>query len=182
MKKINYSQLELFKTLDSHSRTKVNTQNLLLKYIHNYEKIILIITGFIIVGAISFCLGVEKGKNLAMLKTDSYLETQAKIQPPTYDLSTKEKVQPLIEKKDTVEQPKIKETIHNYTIQVASYQNKRYAEKEAERLRKKGLSPLILSKGKFSVLCVGNFSNREIAKSLLSKLKEHYRDCYIRRL
>ena len=70
----------------------------------------------------------------------------------------------------------------HYTVQVASFQTRKYAQKEAEVLRKKGFSPLVLPKGKYSILCVGNFSSRETAKPLLSKLRQRYRDCFVRRL
>jgi hypothetical protein len=65
---------------------------------------------------------------------------------------------------------------------VASYQSKTHAQKEAEALRKKGVTPLVLSKGDYIIVCVGNFSNRDAAKSLLLDLRKRYQDCYIRRL
>ncbi|MFH1127974.1 MAG: SPOR domain-containing protein, partial [Candidatus Omnitrophota bacterium] len=70
----------------------------------------------------------------------------------------------------------------NYTIQVASYQTKKGAQKEAEIIKKKGLSVSVLSKGAYSILCVGNFKDKQKAKLVLVELKKRYRDCFIRRL
>ena len=81
-----------------------------------------------------------------------------------------------------VKKEEVKEIGLNYTIQVASFSNRINAQKEVESLRRKGLSPLMLSKGKFSIVCVGNFTKREEAESLLPKLKKQYQDCRVRRL
>ena len=95
------------------------------------------------------------------------------------------KLAPQPKPKETVRTPAIKrpkEQIDNYTIQLASYQSRKYADRAAEKLKKRGLSPLILSKGEYIVLCVGNFSDKKTAYSLLAEFKKQYRDCFVRRL
>lgn len=174
MEKRRYSQLELFSTSKGISRVDPKSSNSFLSHIWGYERMILIIMGFIITGIISFSLGIERGKRLAMLLPDSAGGTK----------------QPVIQKqKITVEspkvreeQPKAKEPVSAYTIQVATYQTKTTAQKEIEILKQKGHLPLILSEKGFTVLCVGNFPNKETAKPLLSELKKRYGDCFIRRL
>jgi hypothetical protein len=155
-------QLELFTqskdTSDSRSRTFSKS---FLAYIWNYEKTILIIIAVVITGIVSFSLGVEKGKRLAMLENS-----------PAGFVEQREEV---------IKQPVPIEK-ENYVIQLASYKIKTHAQKEVELLKKRGLSPLVLSKGSYIVLCVGNISNKETARSLLSELKKRYRDCYITRL
>jgi len=69
-----------------------------------------------------------------------------------------------------------------FTVQLASYQNKTLAQKEAQNLKKNGYTPLIIPKGKYLILCVGNFTDESKAKSILSKLKKQYNDSRIRRL
>ena len=44
-----------------------------------------------------------------------------------------------------------------YTIQLASYKSKSFAQKEAELLKKKGFVPLVIPKGSYTILCVGKF-------------------------
>lgn len=164
MEKNNYHQLELFSQIQKDYR-QIKRQvrnNSFFSYIRTYERVIIIIIGFVITGIVSFSLGVEKGKKLVTTPSIKMQDTLGpKIQPIT------------IEKKDSLQ---------NYTVQVASFQNKLEAEKEAKELRKNGLLPLILSKGRYTVLYVGNFSNKDTAQSLLSQLKKRYRDCFIRRL
>lgn len=88
------------------------------------------------------------------------------------------------EKRETIKEPASSGSPQNYTIQLASCRTKVSAQKEAELLRKSGFSPLILSKGSYIVVCVGNFSNQQAAKTLVSELKKRkrYQDCLVRRL
>jgi cell division protein FtsN len=69
-----------------------------------------------------------------------------------------------------------------FTVQVGSYQGRDAAERERAKLVKKGFAPLMLQKGAYTVVCVGSFGDKETAKPLLTKLRQNYRDCYIRRL
>ena len=173
MNRYRHSQLELFSSSKGISKVDSGLSSSFLKRMWGHEKIILIIIGFLITGIVSFSLGVEKGKRLAML-SDSVRETS----------------QPVVQKQRSVteppkavnEAPKVKEPAGAYTIQVASYQGKQHAQKEMTILKQKGLLPLILSEKGLTVLCVGNFQSKEMAKSLLSELKKRYRDCYVRRL
>lgn len=175
MERENHSQLELFSQAKSENELKRRLPHHLFSFIQNYEKAILAFICFIITAIVSFSLGVEKGKKVAVYN-------QIKINEPRSLIKTdKEQVQP-VQKQESIQPPKVKEYIENYTIQLASYQTKTYAQKEAEVLRKRGLVPVILSKSGYTVLCVGNFPNKEMAKPLLSELKKHYRDCFIRRL
>ena len=69
-----------------------------------------------------------------------------------------------------------------YTIQVASFQSDKYAQKEAKRLKKKGYDIFVIPKGEYSIVCVGRFSQRREAKAFSSKLRKKYKDCIIRSL
>jgi len=170
MESQNNSQLELFSQTKNLSDLKARKAgNPFLAYIWNYEKTILTIIGLVTMSIISFSLGVEKGKRLSMAKFNSRLDIA--LTAPASIPKVTEKVE-----------EKVEEKAPGYTIQLASYKTKTHAQKETELLKKKGLSPLVLSKGSYAVLCVGNFSNRETAQSLLSELRKRYRDCYIRRL
>jgi cell division septation protein DedD len=113
---------------------------------------------------------------------------------PARDVQTPGKDAPLYAKKDGVpaglSAPKPSVDVsksegdgsRRYTIQVATFHAKNNAEKDIAALRQRGLAPILLSRGKFNVLCVGTFPNQETARSLLVELRKKYRDCYIRRL
>ncbi|HEC69375.1 MAG TPA: SPOR domain-containing protein [Candidatus Omnitrophica bacterium] len=132
---------------------------------------------------ISFSLGVERGKairlknspvkedkNVGIIKKDIKIH---KPQLPQENKSLKIKEAP---KED------IKEKEIFYSIQLATYTKKEIAEAEAKKLKRKGLNPLLLKKGKYLVLCVGKFRTKEEAKNLLANLKKRYTDCFLRKL
>lgn len=189
MDKKNLSQLELFSQAKVPASEAAGLPSYFLSYIYKYEKAVLVIIAFIIIGIISFSLGVEKGKRLSAVKFDAHLDMAAKIktpQPEQADIPYRN--QPALKQ----EPPFIKvqpplpavtqDSAQKYTIQVATYQTNSLAKKEAETLKKRGFAALTFSKGGYTLLCVGNFSNKETARTMLSELKKRYRDCFIRRL
>lgn len=162
-------QLELFSENCGLRQTKINrSYRNLVGYILGYEKAILLLIGFIITAVVSFSLGVEKQKRDAAQATrlDLALPRTPKDNYPQEKPAVLKEANPL----------------YNYTVQVASYQSRAFAQKEADLLQKKGLSYKIISKKGGLILCVGNFSDKKMALSLLSELKERYPDCFIRRL
>ncbi len=170
-------QLELFSGSGRPAETAGLNRNIFFGYIRGYEKIILIVMGFIVIAVASFSLGVEKGK----LNMASNLPTAGQKQET---LIAKSK--PVIINPVQVNPAQVQEISSskpgNYTIQLASYQSKNLAQKEAGTLKKTGLAPLVISKGSYSILCVGSFNSKETARALLSQLKKKYQDSFIRRL
>lgn len=182
----NNPQLELFSKTKDDFQNKLNSRPF-LSYIKGYEKVILVIIVFIITAVVSFSFGVEKGKLIASSRINSRLDmainskAQAPIQiagQPNHALPQTQVL--TLDEKNSLQPPQ--EEAGNYTIQVASYQTKKGAQKEAEIIKKKGLPVSVLSKGAYSILCVGNFKDKQKAKMLLVELKKRYHDCFIRRL
>jgi len=187
------SQLELFSQARGYNGYRRGIGNSFLRRIRIYEKAILISMGFIITAIVAFSLGVEKGKSLAILKSDMRFDTANRKQPQVQFSRTKNimsEKQPLAEREPQTVIPrqdapilqKPRENLQNYTIQLASYTSRAYAQKEADALKKRGLEPLIVSKGQYAVLYVGSFSDKKNARALLSDLEKQYRDCFIRRI
>jgi len=183
MTKDETRQLELFSQTKERNQRKTQIPSLLLNYIKVWEKTILIIIGLILTGIVSFSFGVEKGKRITQLKTDSRLDFALKVQKaqPALSASTPKPINKEEESR-TSQKQELTEYIQNYTIQVASFLNRVNAQREAQILKRRGLVPMVLPKGKFCIVCVGNFPTREEAESLLPKLKKQYQDCRIRRL
>jgi hypothetical protein len=180
LEKQNNCQLELFSGgKDSLGIKARKPGTSFFTYFRNHEKAILTIISVIITGVISFSLGVEKGRRLSLSNSSSRFDVALKKATPQQDEGIAARQ---TEKQNITEEPKVRELIEVYTIQLASYKTKTYAQREAEALKKNGLSPLVLSKGSYAVLCVGNFSSREEARSSLSQFKRKYQGCYIRRL
>lgn len=67
-----------------------------------------------------------------------------------------------------------------YTIQVASYKSESLAQKEANGLKAQGMSSLVLNKGSYWIVCVGQYAKQDEAKKTLNKLKKRYKDSIIR--
>jgi hypothetical protein len=188
MENIDNRQLELFSQSGSGSKTSpVSGGKFFLNSIRAYEKSVLVLIGLVVTGIASFSLGVEKGKELSVRSNVSVLDVAQKIQEPFRNKQAIKKVeqeflpaQVMPVKKELIRD--LPSTPGVYTIQLASYKTKASAQKEAEGLKKKGFSAQVLSKGKYSVLCVGNFTNKETALPILAKLQKSYGGCYIRRL
>ncbi|MCK5581683.1 MAG: SPOR domain-containing protein, partial [Candidatus Omnitrophica bacterium] len=69
-----------------------------------------------------------------------------------------------------------------YTVQVASFRKKVYAEKEAMDLKKKGYEIFVVPKGDYSIVCVGKFAYKNEANQMSRKLRKRYKDCLVRSL
>jgi len=173
LKKEGYSQLELFSQSGDSAANK-GLSRYFLSRIWSYEKAILIAIALLITAIISFSLGVEKGKNLAVRRTnlriDAASNKAAPASPAQIVFTTKE--------------PELtQQKSESYAIQLATFSTKTLAQKEIELLRKKGYAPLVIAKGKYIVLYVGNFSNKETANKVLGEFRKRYSDCrIIRRL
>lgn len=167
----NY-QLELFNGAKG-SIPKRPLGSRFFNFLHRHEKKFLVIIGIAVSCIISFSLGVKKGRELAVARSTASFDlaavpNQAQEKP---ELSQQEK--PLTIKNNIAQ---------GYTVQLASYKTKKFADLEAKTLKEKGLMPFVLCKGNYVILCVGKFSDKEEARNSMSKLKNRYKDCYLRRL
>lgn len=174
------SQLELFSQSQDPSTVRNGSGKLALTLrIRRYEKTIVTVIALIFACIISFSLGVEKGKRA--LRT---------ISSPLSAVSLKETAKPLPASQQVLPQQQTIARAKNiyapavgaYTIQVASFKSGALAQQEAQVLKKKGINPVILTSGSYTILCVGNFISKKEAQPVLSELQKKYRGCYIRRL
>lgn len=172
------NQLDLFSDPQDDPKTAENRaqRNSFVTRIWGYEKTVLIVILLLVTSIISFSLGVEKSRRTSVNQTVALVKEQpaAVESPKAIELPLKPPVDvkpPLALKQDG-----------NYTIQVASFKASSSARREAEMLNKRGFKTFIFKKGKYTILCVGNFPNKESAQPLLSELSKNYKSCYIRRL
>ncbi|KPK96578.1 MAG: hypothetical protein AMJ95_13425 [Omnitrophica WOR_2 bacterium SM23_72] len=193
MEKDTAYQLEMFSAQSqSFSRKGDRHDNLFFNFVRSYEKAILVIIGMVAVSIISFGLGVEKGKRVTSVKFSPRLDMAKKPALPPVKVAPAEQPKPQVTGKPVAlpeGSAEVKEKSapqfleqQGYVIQLASYQQRNFADREAEELKKKGFSPIILKKGVFTVLYVGNFPSKESASAKLSELRERYTDCYIKKL
>jgi len=165
-------QLELFKQ-QQFPKDKIKKREYrpsFFAFLKNHEKIIIIIISFFITSLVSFSFGVERGKGLRLAQ-------------PTSRVEVEQTVEQAVQKKQPVEiKIEAEKVVPKYTIQVASFKTKTYANKEAERLKKNGHEALIIPGERYVIVCVGNFSKKQEADVTLSQLKKTYHDCFIKKL
>jgi hypothetical protein len=194
MTNTNDTQLELFSQAANFSKSKVAQDRFFLSHLWSYERAILIAIGFIITAAVAFSLGMERGKRQTVSGTiEGRLDTVGR--PLVFPVTPKQHRAPNVVpaplpkpvhavtgQSEIVRAPKSNIPAQAVTIQIASYKKREYAQREAEKLKKKGLMPRIIIKGSFSVLYVTASANKDSAKSLLAELQKEYKGCFIRRI
>lgn len=160
---------------------------------------ILLSVVFILLFALVFSWGVERGRNLARenlppekekteaeqtekmkAKPASLPETKQSLPEQTRE-TVKEKSEPSLarasERKTKPQPDKVL-----YRIQVASFRTSSSAQKEAEKLKSRGFPVNTNQSGNYAVVYVGNFKERSEAEAKLKKLKNLYPDCILRKI
>ncbi len=135
----------------------------------------------------SYILGVERGKRAAFNLVGSSQEIvgQDRDVPLASGSQPEEKLSPSLPAA-TAEGSKEKSISDSqeegYAIQVASYKYHSAAQREKKKLEQKGYHATIVKKGDYLAVLVGMYPTKEIALKNLQDLKNHYKDCFVRRL
>ncbi len=184
------SQLELFSQEKPDSKPRMPSS--FLAYVKKFEKAILLIMSLVVVAVIAFSLGVEKGKRMASPESrEASIDRAFRTATPAAQnpVDTQPAQQQTLEQNTTpapaptnaVIQQQKKETQGRFIIQIGSFLSRTNANQEASVLKKRGFSPLIISKGRYNILCVGSYPTKEAAQASLNKLQKSYQGCFIRR-
>jgi hypothetical protein len=192
---INYKQpqFELFPansaTLEDINKPKFLLANLTL----SLESLVIFTILGIMVALFSFSLGVERGKHLAAQALDERVSAAWNVGARTVAVPVAAAVPAIpiglprpVERSIAVQKPG---GIHGfmlglgtrYTLQAASYVNEEFARQDALLLKAKGFQSFLIKNGKYWLVCVGNFNNKEMATAFLRKLPGDYRSSQVRR-
>lgn len=76
----------------------------------------------------------------------------------------------------------VKKPLAQYSIQLVTYKNLRYAKREEEKLKGMGYDPYILEKKGYKIVYVGRYKSRDEAEEDLKKLRRIYKDAFIKKL
>ncbi len=147
------------------------------------EHIVFTAIGFIILSAVIFSMGVEKGKSLkpAVLAGPESPEAKKAIDAGLRESFTQHEENPV--KEDTVlPQPKENMVLSGFTVQVASYTKKDTAQSYAGQLQAQGYDAFTLHRGNHHIICIGKFNDRHAAESEMKKLRKKYHDCLVRKI
>ena len=179
---INYKQpqFELFPAHSANLEDIDKPRFLLANLTLSLESLVIFSILGIMVALFSFSLGVERGKHLAAQALDERVSaawnvgarTMAPVAVATVPLTV------------PAQRPFINHSFilgSRYTLQAATYGNEEYARQDALFLKAKGFQSFLIQRGKFWLLCVGNFNNKESAAALLRKLPGEYRSSQVRR-
>ena len=135
----------------------------------------------------SYILGVERGKRAAfnLVGSSQEIAGQNRDVPLASGPQPEENSSPSLPE-GTAEAPEEKSISdsqkESYAIQVASYKYHSAAQREKKKLEQKGYHATIVRKGDYLAVLVGMYPARETALKTLQDLKDHYKDCFVRRL
>jgi hypothetical protein len=77
---------------------------------------------------------------------------------------------------------KVKKPLAQYSIQLVTYKNLKYAKREEEKLKKMGYNPYILEVKGYKIVYVGKYKSRDEAEKDLRQLRKIYKDAFIKKL
>ncbi|HQL42154.1 MAG TPA: SPOR domain-containing protein, partial [Candidatus Omnitrophota bacterium] len=157
---INYKQdqFELFSNADRKSSSESAVSRFILSNVTLSAENIIVLTVFIFLAIIvSFSVGVEKGKRVASAQpvavarkiavqpvvADQPVEKRKAIQPQIPAASVADVRETASAPEDKMPQALVEAPQNFYTIQLASFVSKKYAEKEAAALEKKGYETFV---------------------------------------
>jgi hypothetical protein len=67
-----------------------------------------------------------------------------------------------------------------YTIVGATFTRKDWADKEVEKLKKSGQESAVYQSANYFLVCVGSYQTKDEAKAALTKIRNAYKDAYLR--
>lgn len=150
------------------------------------ENIIIVSIVMVMVMVFCFSLGVERGRRLMRPQSMPVEKVQpavvpAIVVPQAVTQKPGVKTEAVVAAQPATQEvlPVLKDV---YTIQVASFKQKSFAQKEATLLQQKGFDIFVVPKGGHSIVCVGKFIEKKEAQTFASKIPRKYKDYVIRRL
>jgi hypothetical protein len=199
---INYKQpqFELFPA-NSATLEDINKPKFLLaKLTLSVESLVIFTILGIMVALFSFSLGVERGKHLAAQALDERVSAAWNVgartmAPAAVAVIPVGQAQP--QPRSLVNHGYMSLNIHRmlpahlvstttgtgarFTLQAATYGSEEYARQDALLLKAKGFQSFLIKNGKYWLVCVGNFIDKESASAFLRKLPGQYREVQVRR-
>jgi len=135
------------------------------------EKTVFVFMAIMMAMVLIYALGVESGKAAQRaIPAPSPASVQAPVQAP---LQAPPQA-PAAGQVQAAPQGKA------YTVVVATFTRKDWADREIERLKKSGREAAVYQSANYFLVCVGSYPAKDAAKEALSKLRSTYKDAYLR--
>jgi hypothetical protein len=180
---INYKQpqFELFPansaTLEDINKPKFLLANLTF----SLESLVILSILGIMVALFSFSLGVERGKRIAAQTLDERVSASWNVPARAVNMPTPTQAPAVGYPRPMINHGYLLGLGMRYTLQAATYGNEEFARHDALLLKSKGFASFLIKSGKYWLLCIGNFNNKETAGELLRRLPGNYRSSQVRR-
>lgn len=154
----------------------------------------------IIIIIVTFALGIERGKVIGNVIAEKKISSnyllasvenkEKQISDISDEISIKDSETQKASIKASIvnKQPEKKEKnvrLENarYIIQIVTYKkDSSYIKKEISKLQQKGYKTFIVSRGDYRIICTGEFNEKKTALIELEKLKNTYKDCFIKKI
>jgi len=187
----NEQQLELFDELNKNKEHKILTaiREKLYKpkapvLSVSLESIFFVLTLFVIITALAFSLGVERGKQISVTKISiaeqipDNIGSEKKVPASSVSTTQNKKYEKSAASKLVTHPGKSYQKY--FTIQIAAVKTLQKAEAEIKLLKMQGYSPfMIFSNGLYQV-CVNKSDNKKTLETELLKLSKKYEGSFIK--
>lgn len=147
----------------------------------SYEIVIVSCILILMATILSFAIGFERGKKISKQTIEPSTEGLTKKSVVEKNTVIADPEKPTL--REQTEKPTPLEQKRNFAIQLIAYAKKDYALKEIEKLKEIGYTPFMDQGGKFFLVSIGPYVNRENAKRALKRVKSKllYQDAFIKR-
>jgi hypothetical protein len=178
------TQLELFVLPDDQTKNRGRLSAIGFVRIRQDHAVLFVIGGLIGISVV-FAFGVERGKLLSKAEQALLLPSlKAPINTspvePSISLASAEattaQAQQTSPAKKAVPKPP------QFAIQVVSYRQAQLAQKELDRLKRRGEPAFVLQRQGKAALLVGPFATKQTASEKLVSLRALYHDCFLKNL
>ncbi|MFH1847621.1 MAG: SPOR domain-containing protein [Candidatus Omnitrophota bacterium] len=169
-------QPELFREFESYAQRRPLHKNLVpnksLTLTLTYDRIIAAALGLILICGLIYIIGIEHGRGKKQAVAGVPQKTAA-VQS--------EKAEPARPAEPAAPDAEAARPDPLYTIQIATFKSEALARKEIENAGDMGLRMRISEMNGYYQVWAGEFSKKEDAQRYAQKLKDRYKDCFIRK-
>ncbi len=146
----------------------------------SHESLILGVILLIMVMILCFTFGVERGKRIGAIKASARRDAknieEGGVAPMTVPMREEEGI--------SVNQEVVPLVQEVYAIQLITYKHEEYVNKELAKLKRNGFEPFVVRSGRFFVVNIGPYKNKDEALTILKEFKRQpsYRSAFLRKL
>lgn len=193
-------QGELFREEHAGIASEAKPRSFLARYqiSVSLDKVLIACVGLVVVFALVFSFGVEKGKRAMEQKLETFLpdtkQPALTVSASHLSADPQEEVIAITAGQEDFSAPELPSSTPPpaeinllpkavlplvdqtkagaYTIQLVTYASEAQALKEIERLKTQGFSSFVIPSGRYFQVCVNYFESKDVAKSTFKRLRE----------